>query len=501
MILFHPPQVRNCEPPVALAHLAGALQAAGEPVCIVDGALEAFHWLSYQRPGDPSDLQAKRVRRNRDSIVNLQNSIHSRDKYIKAISDIKLLVSTSFPVMESGIRISPVDYQDPQLSPLKSSDLIKSRNNPEQNLFYPWFSERLKGIFENKEHKHIGISIGYLSQALTGLAICGWIKKEYPQIRVQLGGSLINSWLRGPSDMTFLFEMADNISRGKGEEDMVWFAGREFKGSGKPEFFDLYDRTAENDYITPRRILPYSASTGCSWQRCTFCSETWEKNPYCEKSAKTVTGHLTQLSEQYKPALIHLCDSEINPALLQALLYHPPGPDWYGFSRFLREMTDIKYCRDLYKSGCRMLCLGLESGDQEILNKLKKGILLERVSPILRNLRESGILTYIYIMFGTPSENKDAAYRTKDFIFNHSNCINYLNASVFNMPIGSMEAKDVKTMDFYRGDLSLYTDFIHPSDWNRGTIRTFIDKEFREILKRTPPVFTSSHAPFMPVET
>jgi len=503
MILIHPPQVRNCEPPVALAHLAGALIEAGEPVTLIDGALEGYLWLANQPAGNPEDRQAARVRRNRESILSFSGEIKSFDSYKKKIYDIKLLTQTALPVLESGIRISPADYQDPRLSPLKSSDLIYSAENPEENIFYPWFSRRLADLLQENKNSHLGISIAFLSQALIAMAICGWVKKNYPGVKIIIGGSLINSWMKGPSDMRFLQSVTHAIAWEEGEREVVEFTGRKYKGPGTPYFADLYSREKSEDYLSPRRILPYAAALGCSWKRCTFCSETWEQNPYCEKSPVAVTEQLMELSDKHSPALIHLCDSEISPELLAQLIIRPPGPGWYGFSRFLTEMTNMEYCQKLARSGCRMLCLGLESGDQEVLNKLKKGIRLDLVSTILENLIEVGILTFIYIMFGTPSENRDSAYRTRDFIQKHSNSISFLNASIFNMPIASIESKGLKSMDFYDGDLAIYKNFNHPDLWSRGEIRNFLDNDFRKIneigniLKRTPPVFTSSHAPFL----
>ena len=503
MLLIHPPQVRNCEPPVALAHLAGALIAAGEPVTLVDGALEGFLWLTDQPCGNSADLQGKRVRRKKDCILTFSQNPDSFDKYKKKISDIRLLASTSKPVIDTGTKISPADYQDPQLSPLKSQDLFYSWTHPEENVYFPWFSHRLKPLLQEKDNLHVGVSMGFLSQALTGIAICGWIKKEFPHSRVILGGSLINSWLKGPSDTSALYKLADKIHHGQGERDIVQFTGREYKGPGIPSFGDLYNRRISKDYLSPGRILPYSAALGCSWKRCTFCSETWEQNRHCEKSSDDVVRHLSFLSQKYNPSLIHICDSEISPELIDRLIQQPPGPQWYGFSRFLSSMSSREYCVKLARSGCRMLCLGLESGDQKVLNSLQKGIRLESVSEILKNLKEAGILTYVYIMFGTPAENRDGALRTRDFIGEHSQYISFLNAAVFNMPIASREDDNLNSMEFYEGDLAIYKNFIHPEGWSRGEIRTFLQKDFkkiteiRDILKRTPPVFTSSHAPFM----
>ena len=153
-----------------------------------------------------------------------------------------------------------------------------------------------------------------------------------------------------------------------------------------------------------------------------------------------------------------------------------------------------------------MVKLGLESGDQDILNKLDKGINLGMVSTILNNLKEAGIATYIYLLFGTPAENLDAARRTLEFIVEHAESVNFLNLAIFNMPIGSPEAQELAISDFYEGNLSLYTDFHHPDGWNRKEVRKFLDREFKrhpiiaKILRNDPPIFTSNHAPFFAVK-
>jgi hypothetical protein len=83
-----------------------------------------------------------------------------------------------------------------------------------------------------------------------------------------------------------------------------------------------------------------------------------------------------------------------------------------------------------------------------------------------------------------------------------SDRISFLNLAIFNLPASSPEAATLETRDFYDGDLSLYRDFVHPAGWDRDEVRAFIAKEvvgdpaIRKIAARTPPVFTSNHAPF-----
>ena len=95
---------------------------------------------------------------------------------------------------------------------------------------------------------------------------------------------------------------------------------------------------------------------------------------------------------------------------------------------------------------------------------------------------------------------------TLDFVVRHADSIDFLNLAIFNLPVNSPEAKDVDTVDFYEGDLSLYTDFKHTDEWGRRRIRDFLDREFKRhpaiqpILRNNPPFFTSNHAPFFIIE-
>ncbi len=149
-----------------------------------------------------------------------------------------------------------------------------------------------------------------------------------------------------------------------------------------------------------------------------------------------------------------------------------------------------------------MLQLGLESGDQQVLTALRKGTDLAQMEHALYALTDAGIGVFLYLLFGTPAEDRDAAMRTRDFVARHAEQIAFLNVAIFNLPAASAEARRLTTTAFYDGDLSLYRDFAHPRGWNRDLVRGFLANDFerepaiRPILTRTPPVFTSNHAPF-----
>jgi len=151
-----------------------------------------------------------------------------------------------------------------------------------------------------------------------------------------------------------------------------------------------------------------------------------------------------------------------------------------------------------------MLKLGLESGNQNVLDSMEKGIDLHLASTVLENLHAAGIATYVYLLFGTPAESLTEAEQTLSFVKKHHKFITFLNLAIFNLPRYSMETSQLMVSDFYNGDLSIYSNFSHPKGWNRREIRHFLDTRFKRdadigaILKRDPPFFTSNHAPFFP---
>lgn len=218
---------------------------------------------------------------------------------------------------------------------------------------------------------------------------------------------------------------------------------------------------------------------------------------------ETVLEDIDLLVKQTNPVMLHFLDNAISPALLKALAQRELPVKWYGFARIQPALADPDFCRALRRSGCIMLKLGLESGSQDVLDAMNKGINLAMAAEVLKALKSAGIATYVYLLFGTPAESLTEARLTLDFVSEYTDCITYFNLAIFNMPVCSPETDALEVVNFSEGDLSLYTDFTHPLGWNRQAVRRFLDREFKRhpavatILRRDPVHFTSNHAPFM----
>jgi radical SAM superfamily enzyme YgiQ (UPF0313 family) len=496
MLLIFPPLAKACEPPAGIARLAAALKVHDIPCRLLDANLEGQLWLLDQPPV-ATDTWSRRAYKGRaENIATLRDARTYRNpgRYRRAVSDLNRILALSGA--ESGVTIGLADYQHTTLSPLRSADLIAAAGHPERNPFFPYFNQRLPELLTHEDT--VGFSLNYLSQALTTFAMIGYIRRHRPTLKIILGGGLVTSWIQGPAWQNPFEGLVDALVSGPGEGPLL-----ELFGKSEPVIRHAapdYSLLPLQEYFSPGLILPYSAGDGCYWNRCSFCPERAEGNTFHPTPLSRVLSDLTQLVTQTGPALLHLLDNAVSPALLCALAEHPPGVPWYGFARIDRQLADPEFCRALKRSGCVMLKLGLESGDQGVLDRMNKGIDLGTASRVLNNLWEAGIAVYCYLLFGTPGETITEARRTLEFAVRHQRTITFLNLALFNMPLNSNEAAEYGGQPFYEGDLSLYTAFRHPDGWDRRQVRSFLEGEFKRhpaiaaIVRNDPPQFSSNHA-------
>lgn len=498
MLLIFPPLAKACEPPAGITRLAGFIRGNNRECLLWDANLEGQLYL-LKAPQHPKDTWSRRAAKNIQwNLQALRNKdlYGNNDRYQRAVRDLNRALSQS--CRETTVTLSLADYQDNSLSPHQSYDLLQAAKNHRQNIFYPFYRQRLPELLDTLEKvQWVGISLNYLSQALPSFALAGYLKQEYPSHKIVIGGGLITSWLRSPGWINPFGSLFDEMIAGQGEAALLQLLDcPPPHGHWAPDYTGL----PLDDYLAPEFILPFSASTGCYWNRCSFCPEKAEGSPYAKLSSTAALADLNQLTKSYKPGLIHLLDNAVAPSLMKEMIAAPPGPDWYGFARVSQELTHRNFCKDLRKSGCVLLKLGIESGSQEVLNAMDKGIDLARVENALAALHHAGIATYVYLLFGTPAESYQEARETLEFTIRNAYAITYLNLAVFNLPRNSAETDSLRLKDFSAGDLGLYSDFHHPRQWDRKAVRTFLATEFktepaiRKILQRDPPFFSSNHA-------
>ncbi|MDJ0623304.1 MAG: radical SAM protein, partial [Desulfocapsaceae bacterium] len=353
MLLLNPPLTKPAEPPAGIAQLAGALTAHGHNYDIFDLNLHGILYLLENTKGG-NDTWTKRAMKNRaDNLIGVRHKelYAHHAKYQKTILELNRLIECN---SRDGITLGLANYQDKQLSPLRSEDLLHVAEQPEKSLFYPFYTSCISQLLTEKSPLYVGISINYLSQAINGFALIGYLKKLAPDVKIIIGGGLITSWMRNPNWHNPFRGLIDHCVDGCGEKPLLEILGTP---QNKPILPD-YDALSNLPYFSPGFILPFNTSTGCYWNKCSFCPERAEGNIFSMRKKVQVTTEINQLVQSYSPVLLHLLDNAIPPAVLGQLIKNNPGVPWYGFVRIIDDFLEPDYCIALKKAGCTMLKLG-----------------------------------------------------------------------------------------------------------------------------------------------
>ena len=153
--------------------------------------------------------------------------------------------------------------------------------------------------------------------------------------------------------------------------------------------------------------------------------------------------------------LFHFLDSAVPPSAFAWLpeVMKGTGASWYGFVRPTMHLMRPDGLLDrLAESGCAMLQTGVESGSRRILDRFGKGLDPSTAAQVLRLSAEAGIRNYVYLLFGLPGETVEDRELTLGLMEETSDSIDFLNASVFNLPWNSELSSRAEEFGMEPGD-------------------------------------------------
>lgn len=79
------------------------------------------------------------------------------------------------------------------------------------------------------------------------------------------------------------------------------------------------------------------------------------------------------------------------------------------------DLVDIKILKKLKRARCRLLCVGYESGEQKILDNMRKGLKIERALEFSRATKKAGIMVHGCFMVGNPGETQKTLEKTLEY--------------------------------------------------------------------------------------
>ncbi len=289
-----------------------------------------------------------------------------------------------------------------------------------------------------------------------------FLKSTAPDKKIMVGGSVgtsIPHIIMGntPADIVCIGEgeetFVDLLSALEGRRDLrtvagIWFReadGNIRKNPARPPIknldeipfpaWDLFpmDIYLKNPVGAPNRhkwsdgrgedagglSMNISATRGCPYQ-CIYCYHDFMGHGYRHRSPENVVEEIKYLRSRYGVPYVHFIDDEfcLNKKFVAdfcALMTRTfRGTVTWGCTGRVNLMTESLIAA-MAEAGCVLLCYGIESGSQRMLDVMKKGVRVEDAKAAVRLTQKHMGWADCSFMIGLPGENHETIRETVDF--------------------------------------------------------------------------------------
>jgi hopanoid biosynthesis associated radical SAM protein HpnJ len=189
-----------------------------------------------------------------------------------------------------------------------------------------------------------------------------------------------------------------------------------------PSVLPVYHQnlTIEN-YFIGYLLHPYISfytGRGCP-AKCSFClwPQTIGGHQYRTKSPKAVIEEMAMGRDLFPQVREWMFDDDTFTINEPRAVEISKGLKRLGLTWSCNARAHVKYetLKALRDNGLRLLLVGFESGNQEILNRIRKGIKLEMAREFMQNCRKLGIKVHGTFIIGLPIETKETIEETIRF--------------------------------------------------------------------------------------
>jgi anaerobic magnesium-protoporphyrin IX monomethyl ester cyclase len=243
--------------------------------------------------------------------------------------------------------------------------------------------------------------------------------------------------LGGPEPPNYAYEYlnagADAIVRGEGEvaleaflttEDLSRVPGVEYRGgrTGPAPLIPNLDAQPWPDrervdiprYLSAwrgrhgRGSVSVITARGCPYH-CRWCSHSTYGKTHRRRSPGAVAEEVAWIVDRYEPEMLWMADDvfTIHPGWIlkyaEAMRQRNLRVPFECITR--ADRMNAQMARVLASLGCFRVWIGSESGSQKILDAMQRGVRIEQVREAVRLLREEGIETGMFLMWGYEGED------------------------------------------------------------------------------------------------
>ena len=493
-LLLFPPDWLPSEPYLSLPALTSVLRPAGHEVIQKDinvemydmffsrsflehvsgriaGELNHLIHVEKQRALDEeeSTLKAQLLQSSPEALYQLASDAEEAKNILRGESfyDIDKLEWATNTLHQTMARISlgyypaqicfPPIETDLAYKPFMSSEILEALDDDQINIYRDVYQKLISPVIKKENPGMIGISIVQQKQIIPTFTFSKMIKEEFPEVHITIGGNIVTrireelktqDKLFGYIDSAILYEgesaylqLVDAIENSKplsGLPNLIYRDKSGIHANNDVCSEDLsklpppdFDGLPLEKYFVPKLILPYLATRGCYWGRCTFCDHF---QGYVEgfrtMQVDQIIKEIRFLKEKYNTRYFHFTDESYPPALFrklsQRIVEEKLDIVWTTHMRFEETLLDDQVWKDAHASGCRYLHFGFESGNQRVLKLMDKATKLDAIETNLRMSSEAGIWNHIMGFFGFPGETREEAEDSKQFVLRNRDHVHSL---------------------------------------------------------------------------
>jgi anaerobic magnesium-protoporphyrin IX monomethyl ester cyclase len=173
-------------------------------------------------------------------------------------------------------------------------------------------------------------------------------------------------------------------------------------------------------YIFSRKriITTMITSRGCPF-RCIFCDKSVSGSIFRSRSVKNILDEIGRIAEEFKNVSVIFYDDLFTfdkkrlIGICRGILERNIRIDWKCESRV--DTIDAEMLGWMKRAGCSMIAYGVESGNRNGLDYLRKGADPEQARKAFDLTRKNGVRTMAYFILGIPVETYNDELETIKF--------------------------------------------------------------------------------------